>query len=434
MSRDVRGISTVTKFYVALILIFICSFAQALTMDEDITMSGRGLMDASTDCNAVHDRVYGAGENLTYQRVLTAIHGPDDDKNLLESKYHYESNVENKLIRNSMHRNNDVRALFGQEANANLSGKYEAKLTEPNGITHQISVSSNKSIDSTSSIGYDDADVVSAYTNYETTAIFGNLSEYVQDLTSKKTSENTPKIIATTKLQGNFTLKNHLEDSQITTYTPGFQLNKLESTEMSGENSHKEIRVHGRTVIIMGGKEEDAGTTALRDLIEARTLILQAEGMTDKTQADITNNEALNKIDAELTINTEDSNGWYLKGRAFQNLNRNNEAIDAFSKALLFDKSNLEALLGKGDVLYATGQYQDAIPVYLQYVEVSKTQINIPDLLPRVYLYLGSAYKKLNDITNARKYLNSANSAATNATDQTTKDEINELLDETKTG
>lgn len=316
------------KLFAFVGLIAMCSCGYALKMNEEIELDGNGWMSAQTDSYSVYDRVNGYGDSQKYSRELAS----GNEFASLKSTYVYRNSKGIKDV--------------------NFSGQYQAGLIMPEGIHHSISIQSNNSINSSGIVSYECGDIEVAQTYYDIEALSGNLSEAVKDY-----SNGAPEIVATTKLQGNLTLINELEESQRKSCAAGVLLEKVDSVEMRGINQVKEIQVKGPTTIIIDGKEASKEVQASYLQREAADLISSAINEADFE-------EALQVIDKALSIDSEDSNGWTNKGYVLYRLNRVELAEDAYDEALNLDPDNVIAIFGKADSLFNRQQYRKSIEYY----------------------------------------------------------------------
>jgi tetratricopeptide (TPR) repeat protein len=63
----------------------------------------------------------------------------------------------------------------------------------------------------------------------------------------------------------------------------------------------------------------------------------------------------------EENFNTENPSHWYNKGNALRNLQRFDEAVDCFNKALFLDTHYIKAWYRKGQTCFYHGNYRDAL-------------------------------------------------------------------------
>lgn len=319
-------------------LFLLCSSGLALKMNEDIEITGYGHLSAQTDQDSVYDRVDSYGDHQVYTRDLVS---GEYEQGELKTSYTYQNS---KNI-------NDI----------NVTGRYEAGLRMPDGIHHSIWVQSNSSIDSTSSMSYVNGDNVVGKTNFDFVAQNANLSESVKDFSLGKA-----EFVASTKLRGNFSLRNKLEESQKMSCAAGVLLDLLDATKMRGFDQVEELKINGTKTIIIDGKSAPADVQASYLQKYAADLITKAKGEEDDTKKREYLNEALINIDKALELYPDDAPGWNNKGAALYGLNRTFEAISAYKKAIALDKAttNLDTVFQLAEVLFNSGQYKESIRYY----------------------------------------------------------------------
>lgn len=354
---------------IALIGLFaLCSSGLALKMTENIKVDGYGQISAETNRDAVYDRLNSYGDTQQYSRTLNA---GDFEQATLETTYIY---------RNSK-KVNDI----------NVSGRYEAGLRMPEGIFHSIWVQSNRSINSTSSMSYVNGDTIVGKSNFDWDAQNGNLTESVNDF-----SLSDVKFIASTRLRGNFSLQNELEESQRMSCAPGVLLDLLEATEIRGINQVQELRVKGQRTIIIDGKSATPDVQASYLQRDAEELIRNAAIEKDVIRRREDLNGALRYIDKALEIYPNDAVGYHNKGSALYLLNRTSEAIDAFKKSVQIDSEDPNTIFDLAYLLFNSSRYSDSILYFNMGLEKEPTRDGgVP------WRDLSQLYYRLEDLSNA---------------------------------
>ncbi len=74
----------------------------------------------------------------------------------------------------------------------------------------------------------------------------------------------------------------------------------------------------------------------------------------------------------EENFNTENPSHWYNKGNALRNLQRFDEAVDCFNKALFLDTHYIKAWYRKGQTCFYHGNYRDALLSFGNVVQLDK--------------------------------------------------------------
>jgi tetratricopeptide (TPR) repeat protein len=74
----------------------------------------------------------------------------------------------------------------------------------------------------------------------------------------------------------------------------------------------------------------------------------------------------------EDNFNAENPSHWYNKGNALRNLQRFDEAVDCFNKALFLDTHYIKAWYRKGQTLFYEGNYRDALTSFGNVVQLDK--------------------------------------------------------------
>lgn len=96
----------------------------------------------------------------------------------------------------------------------------------------------------------------------------------------------------------------------------------------------------------------------------------------------------------EIPIHKRFALGWYNEGVTHLNIQEYEEAMAFFQKALTIIPDHPDFLIGKGDVLFAMGNFTEAHGIYAHVLEKE------PDN-PRALLHAGSSLLKLNRFTDA---------------------------------
>jgi tetratricopeptide (TPR) repeat protein len=98
-------------------------------------------------------------------------------------------------------------------------------------------------------------------------------------------------------------------------------------------------------------------------------------------------NKALSVINNELD-QSPNARLWFKKGMVMQNLQQYQEALAAFSEALLLEPENPEILTEMAESFSALGNYYDASPFYEKAVELDKNNLGLAAKLGRNYISL----------------------------------------------
>ena len=85
-----------------------------------------------------------------------------------------------------------------------------------------------------------------------------------------------------------------------------------------------------------------------------------------------TNSRVIILCDKAIEVNSSNHEAYYLKGRAFVNLEKYDEAIDEFITCLALDEDYVDAKLAIADVNRLNGDYDDALNVYDSILEDDK--------------------------------------------------------------
>jgi tetratricopeptide (TPR) repeat protein len=67
---------------------------------------------------------------------------------------------------------------------------------------------------------------------------------------------------------------------------------------------------------------------------------------------------------------TQDLDAWFYKGNALPDLNKSDEALTAFDKAIEINPQNLIARDGKGDALVKLGKADEAMKAFDKAIEI----------------------------------------------------------------
>lgn len=321
------------KLFIFIGLLILCSSVSALKMTENIKVDGYGQISSQTDQDSVYDRVDSYGDNQIYSRKLTS---GDFEQAKLETTYAYRNSKNVK--------------------NGNVTGRYEAGLRMPDGIHHSIWVKSNGSINTTSTVGYVNGDLVVGNTYFNWDALNASLSESIKDYSLGKA-----EFIASTAIQGNFSLKNEMEESQRMSCTAGVLLELLDATEMRGSSQYQEVQGEGPRMIIMDGKSATPDVQASYLQKDAADLIASAVNEQDDTIRLEKLNKALKLIDEALTIHPNDATGYHNKGAALYGLKRISEAREAYEKSIKLDNTNPITIFELAQLLFTNQQYRESI-------------------------------------------------------------------------
>src|ERR1035437_2239344 len=81
--------------------------------------------------------------------------------------------------------------------------------------------------------------------------------------------------------------------------------------------------------------------------------------------------EAINAYEKAIEINPQDSDAWTGKGLALDNLNKYDEAIKAFDKAIEINPQDSYAWDGKGIALGGLGKYDEVIKAFDKAIEIN---------------------------------------------------------------
>lgn len=325
-----------SKLIIVLVLVAICSIVQALNFNENIKIKGGGELYTSTNSESAYDDVASIGDDQDYSRELTT-YGYGQSK--LISSYIYKNNV----------------SLM----NKKYKGRYDAGLKMPDGIEHTISIKSNESIDSASTIVYENGDIVNGKTDFEINSTNGNFTESVVDYSLGHRNE-----IAKTTAKGDLTLSSKLDEKFITSCQGAVLDQLMEEIELSGIYPVKEIQAKYPEKIVIEGKEATGPALASYYLRDAAKYINIARSDSDKTNASKNFEIALNLAEKALEESPEEPNGWTIKGTALLSLDRIDDAATSYDKAIRLDKNNIVAIFGKAETLYLKGQYRQSLDYY----------------------------------------------------------------------
>ena len=111
-----------------------------------------------------------------------------------------------------------------------------------------------------------------------------------------------------------------------------------------------------------------------RDLDYVRRARRRLERFDSGDLADVykTNSRVIILCDKAIEVNSSNHEAYYLKGRAFVNLEKYDEAIDEFITCLALDEDYVDAKLAIADVNRLNGDYDDALNVYDSILEDDK--------------------------------------------------------------
>jgi tetratricopeptide (TPR) repeat protein len=362
-----------SKLSIILGLVALCSIVHALNLVEHIDVRGDGELYARTNGDSTYDDVAGKGESQNYTRELNTF-GYGQSK--LTSSYTYRNNKYTK----------------------GANGRYEAGLKVQDGIDQTIIVRSNTSIDSTSTLSYENGDIVNEKSNYLIEAIHGNLTEFVKD-----NFYGHPVTLASARVKGNFTLSNELNERYIASCSGDALSEILGNVVLQGAFPIKEIQVQYPQKIVMEGKVASGAVQSSYYKRDAIKLINAARNDKDKANATDTYEKALNLAENALEQNPNDSDGWTIKGEALFAIGRIEDADVAYDKAVNFNKENTVAIFGRAETLFLKGQYRQALDYYDRGLNQSPNEADY-------WFYRANALEKLGEyndsIVSVDKYIN----------------------------
>jgi len=111
--------------------------------------------------------------------------------------------------------------------------------------------------------------------------------------------------------------------------------------------------------------------------------------------------EVIDMCDELIALNPNDFIAWHVKGWKLYSLEKYDEAIIAYSKALELDNTNPHSWCGKGDAFFVLGRYQEAVDAY-----ENATKLN-PNLA-HFWLNKGKALDALGKYEEANEAYNKA--------------------------
>jgi len=350
------------KLCILIALIIACPVGYGLTLKEDIHVYGDGGMNARTDTNDAKDMASGSGDQ-SYHRVLDI----QDDSTSLQSSYSYSKNASLK---------------------SNILNHYFALASSEGGPQHMVSVYSNSSIDSQSSI---ERNGNSLSTDYNISTRNGNLSESVTNSMNRGKSQ----FIAESNLQGHFDLSSKLLDK--TAISRGFDLqdlsSNLDSVVDKGSRGVIEDRTPLAPVMLVGGKEAPP--------VDVNSSIQEGKDLLTEKKFD----EAFKKFETATNSAPQNKFAWYYEGIALAQLQNNEDAFKAFEKALVLDPNYVDALISEGSILRNIGQYDESIKVFDKAINIAPTNENAHFARGEAYLLQGDKEgnntKAIDDYTKA---------------------------------
>jgi tetratricopeptide (TPR) repeat protein len=115
--------------------------------------------------------------------------------------------------------------------------------------------------------------------------------------------------------------------------------------------------------------------------------------------------EAIECFDKAIEIDAKDvfAYAWNNKGNALYDSQKYEDAIKCYDKALEVNKNLLEAQINKGNALYNLGEYKDSIKCYNKLLEVKESEDDAND---DAYFYRGLSNYALEDYTEALENFN----------------------------
>jgi tetratricopeptide (TPR) repeat protein len=90
----------------------------------------------------------------------------------------------------------------------------------------------------------------------------------------------------------------------------------------------------------------------------------------------------------EDNFNAENPSHWYNKGNALRNLQRFDEAVDCFNKALFLDTHYIKAWYRKGQTLFYEGNYRDALTSFGNVVQLDKKYLSGWGIAAKFYIMM----------------------------------------------
>jgi hypothetical protein len=305
------------ELFALIIVIFLISSVDGLELKTAAHVSGGGKLISHTNCNGLEDYVNGNGDQ-TYERSLSS--SIENGESSLSSDYVYRR---------------DLSAF--NSSNEHYAGLNDAYA----GIEHYVGILSNGSLTSNAELKKSDNSVDTSFTSKSD---MGSLMEAVIDTNHLGPSYNDeiesvsrpPRKLAETYLEGEFTFDSKLNQQVSGNLNAEGMLYKLESVNLMTEYEVK----NGRQVPI----------------------ILQTGALSPEDAAIVYYNEAnkQNRNALALAANSSEAN------KAF------NWALDNISQALDYNPKYYKAQILKGNILYAMGQYEEAISAYDQAIEIDK--------------------------------------------------------------
>jgi tetratricopeptide (TPR) repeat protein len=104
----------------------------------------------------------------------------------------------------------------------------------------------------------------------------------------------------------------------------------------------------------------------------------------------------------EDNFNLDNPSHWYNKGNALRNLQRFDEAIDCFNKALFLDTHYIKAWYRKGQTLFYEGNYRNALMCFGNVVQLDKKYLSGWGVAAKFYIMmtLSHEYSRLLEKNN----------------------------------
>ncbi|MBU7018873.1 MAG: tetratricopeptide repeat protein, partial [Theionarchaea archaeon] len=183
-----------------------------------------------------------------------------------------------------------------------------------------------------------------------------------------------------------------LDDKNVDAWTnKGYALFELERNEEALEAFEKAIELDDKNISAWINKGY-----ALRNLrIELDDKNVDAWVGKGYALSDLErNDEALEAFEKAIELDEKNINAWINRGYALHILERNDEALEAFEKATELDEKNVDAWVGKGATLCNLERYEEALEAFEKAIELS-SDYDLP------YIYRGEILHLLGDTQNA---------------------------------
>lgn len=325
--------------YILLVCLIIISTANAVTLVENINISGNGSLYATTENkDNEKDKLSGQLGEHNYTRSLSF---GSDGSSSLDTTY---------------------QCFFiprtNSELDKNITNYYYIEGTSPLRTHHQLSIRSRETIESKTTVAY-----AGEYfeTNFNISATNGSLDEMASVKDDQKGS-NIAGTIATTNASGNIELTSSMtdsakeeEDATWYGYKEVDQVGKIDAVQMMDDPRRK------MELSVVSGYKPSSGDKAKRLIDAAYTELTKDGGSIDKALYYV--NEALDEdnsdeirylayvtqgairmrqkyyadaadsFDNALKLNSEDSEVWLSDAKALNASNRTAEAVNVLMKA-----------------------------------------------------------------------------------------------------